>query len=77
MASPRGGAILRCQDGRMAEPLSGEELERVRDGCAVPEPEPCSACGAVPARAPDGLLHYWHTEDCEWAAELERRPGER
>jgi hypothetical protein len=60
----------------MAEPLSGEELERVRDG-SVPEPAPCSGCGAVPERAPDGLLHYWHSEDCEWAAELERRLGEQ
>jgi hypothetical protein len=49
----------------VAEPLSGEELERVRDGSAVAEPEPCEACGAVPERAPNGLLHCWHTEDCE------------
>jgi hypothetical protein len=60
----------------MAEPLSGEELERVRDGSAVPEPESCASCGAMPERDHLGVLHYWHSEDCEWAAELERRLGD-
>jgi hypothetical protein len=60
----------------VAEPLSGEELERVRDGSAVPEPEPCSGCGAVPTRLADGLLHFIHEPGCQWAEELERRLGE-
>ena len=76
MASPRGGAIPRCEDGWMAEPLSGEELERVRDGSVVPEPEPCSGCGAVPEHDDLRRWHWWHEEGCAWAEELQRRRGD-
>jgi hypothetical protein len=51
------------------EPLSDDELERLRDGALGPEP-PCGGCGTPPQLMSDGMHHYFHEEGCEVMARI-------
>jgi hypothetical protein len=50
------------------QPLPNHDLQRLRDGEAMPDP--CSGCGAAARLESDGLPHTYHEPGCPVAQRI-------
>ena len=52
------------------QPLTPDELERLRDGQELSPP--CDGCATKPVLESDGLEHFYHAEDCPVIEQIQR-----